>query len=211
MFFGGNGGKPAAPKQTPQEIAEQKKKEAEEKMLREREALTDLEVPGNIPAPMIYFGSQTGTAEKFATQLQEEADMLLLKPNLVDFNDFSEEDFPKHKFVIVIIATHYEGDPCDNTKKFFKWIKAHVKKQTKTFEGMKFCVFGLGDTSYELFNEMGKNMDEWFEKLGGERLKEMKAANAETFTTEEDFNNWKSDLWQTICDYYKPTDTSTPQ
>ena len=32
---------------------------------RAKEALTNLEVPGNIPEIVFYFGSQTGTAEKF--------------------------------------------------------------------------------------------------------------------------------------------------
>lgn len=33
----------------------------------------DLVVPGNFPELTIYFGSQTGTAEKFANQLDQEA------------------------------------------------------------------------------------------------------------------------------------------
>jgi sulfite reductase alpha subunit-like flavoprotein len=48
-------------------------------------------------------------------------------------------------------ATHYEGDPCDNTKKFFKWIRDQkkIKDNKDLLKGMKFTVFGLGDTSYE--------------------------------------------------------------
>jgi len=42
---------------------------------------------------------------------------------VIDFNDFKEETFPEEELVICVVATHYEGDPCDNTKKFFKWIK----------------------------------------------------------------------------------------
>jgi len=48
------------------------------------------------------------------------------------------------------VATHYEGDPCDNTRNFFKWMKKLVRDKTsKPFTGMKFAIFGLGDTSYE--------------------------------------------------------------
>jgi sulfite reductase alpha subunit-like flavoprotein len=72
---------------------------------------------------VFYFGSQTGTAEKFVSQLDEDANFLDLKTQIVDFNDFTEESFPEHKLVICVIATHYEGDPCDNTKKMHKWIK----------------------------------------------------------------------------------------
>lgn len=49
---------------------------------------------------------------------------------------------------------------------------------------------------------MGKVFDESFEKLGGKRLHEMTCGNAETFSTEDDFNNWKEDLWTKIVAEY---------
>jgi len=82
--------------------------------------------------------------------LDEEAHLMgVPKLDVVDFNNFTEEDFSSHKLVIVVIATHYEGDPCDNTRNFYKWFKKILKDKKKVFEGMKFAVFGLGDTSYE--------------------------------------------------------------
>ena len=48
----------------------------EAKLLADRSQLTDLEMPGNIPSMDIYYGSQTGTAEKFAGVIEEEATML---------------------------------------------------------------------------------------------------------------------------------------
>lgn len=54
---------------------------------------------------------------------------------------------------------------------------------------------GLGDTSYEQFNEMAKFCDKCITTLGGKRLYELGAANAETYTTEDDFFAWKKPLW----------------
>ena len=65
-------------------------------MLNDRKALTELQVPGNVPPVTLYFGSQTGTAEKFCATLNEEADMLDMKSTVIDFNDFTEEEFLKH-------------------------------------------------------------------------------------------------------------------
>ena len=122
---------------------------------------------------------------------------------VVDFFAFKEEEFDKQPLVIMCIATHYEGDPCDNTRPFFKWFKQLLKDKTaKPFTGMKYAVFGLGDTSYEQFNEMGKVFDEGFEKLGATRLYDMGVGNAETFSTEDDFNKWKENLWQKIFEHY---------
>lgn len=101
------------------------------------------------------------------------------------------------------MATHYEGDPCDNTRNFFKYLKKILRNKTeKPFAGMNFAIFGLGDTSYEQFNEMGRFFDESFEKLGGKRLHDMGIGNAETFSTEDDFNKWKENLWSNIIAHY---------
>ena len=49
---------------------------------------------------------------------------------MVNFEDFDENSFGKNKdeLNIVCVATHYEGEPCDNTAKFYKWVK-DLKKQ----------------------------------------------------------------------------------
>lgn len=115
-------------------------------------------MPGNFPEVAIYFGSQTGTAEKFANQIDSDAQLLgIERSRVVDFNNFTPEEFCSHKLVVVCVATHYEGDPCDNTKVFYKWLKAALKDKSNPnpFEGMCFTIFGLGDTSYEQFNEIG--------------------------------------------------------
>ena len=83
--------------------------------------------------------------------LDEEAQLLNVEDcKVIDFNNFNEEEFSKQPLVLICVATHYEGDPCDNTKKFFKWMKQLAKNKTeKPFAGMNYAIFGLGDTSYE--------------------------------------------------------------
>ena len=49
-------------------------------------------MPGNFPEVVFYFGSQTGTAEKFAYALDEEAHFLgVEKSRVIDFNNFDPE------------------------------------------------------------------------------------------------------------------------
>lgn len=65
------------------------------------------------------------------------------------------------------MATHYEGDPCDNTKKFYKWLRDEKKTKGNVFlKGLSYVVFGLGDTSYENYNAMGKYFNEGLCELG---------------------------------------------
>jgi sulfite reductase alpha subunit-like flavoprotein len=77
---------------------------------------------------------------------------------VIDFEDFNPEIFTKHSLIIICVATHYEGDPCDNTKKFYKWFREQTKKpdSTSIMKGVNYTLFGLGDTSYEMFNAIGR-------------------------------------------------------
>lgn len=66
---------------------------------------------------------------------------------------------------------------------------------------------GLGDSSYEQFNEIAKVCDQSLAKLGAKRHYEIGAANAETYTTEDDFIKWKQPLWSILFEHYRATET----
>ncbi len=55
---------------------------------------------------------------------------------------------------------------------------------------------------------MGVVFDESFEKLGGKRFHDMGVGNAETFSTEDDFNKWKTDIWSKLCTLFESKNTS---
>lgn len=67
---------------------------------------------------------------------------------------------------------------------------------------------GLGDTSYEQFNEMAISCDNSMAKMGATRLYELGAANAETYTTEDDFIKWKDNLWSNLFEHFGKLETT---
>jgi NADPH-ferrihemoprotein reductase len=105
----------------------------------------------------------------------------------------------------ICVATHYEGDPCDNYKQAYKWLNAARKDKCnkELFKGVHFFVFGLGDSSYEQFNAMGKFFNETFEELGATRVFKYGEGNAEGNKTEDDFNTWKGDIWSDLVTLYQ--------
>ena len=137
--------------------------------------------------------------------LEQEALALKVESaKVINFEDFDPDQFCKHSFVIVCVATHYEGDPCDNSKKVRKWINAKLKSnESDILKGQRFCVFGLGDTSYEQYNNIGKTFNSSMETFGGERISKYGEGNAEGTHTEDDFNEWKKQLWVEVIEYYK--------
>ena len=66
------------------------------------------------------------------------------------------------------MATHGEGEPTDNAKTFDQWL-VDTERNGDELKGLRFTVFGLGDKQYQFYNAEGKRVNEYLEKLGGER------------------------------------------
>lgn len=96
------------------------------------------------------------------------------------------------------IATHYEGEPCDNTAAFYKWCQGLKKNKDKLFGSLNFAVFGLGESNYEKYNAMGKYFDETFELLGGKRVAALGLGDSKDNTTEDSFEQWRGELWKAV-------------
>ena len=184
--------------------------------------LEKLSLPEGFPREIVfYFGSQTGTAEKFCTALEQEAHSIFSnqlngsgiqrQAKVLDLEDFKGDTFGEtfsDQLVVFCISTHYEGDPCDNYKKAYRWLRDPRKDKSSStlFKNVHYIVFGLGDSSYEQFNIMGKFFNETLEELGARRVFRYGEGNAEGNKTEDEFNAWKVSLWEELADYY----TSNP-
>jgi len=85
-----------------------------------------------------------------------------------DLKDFTPEFFTTtNSLCIFCMATHGEGDPTDNAREFYTWLKAFDEKDA--FSKITFSVFGLGNTQYEHYNSMGRETNKNFERLGAKR------------------------------------------
>ena len=161
-----------------------------------KEEEEEVEVDPYPCGPMrVYFGSQTGTAEEFATTLVEEGKARGFDAKIVDLEDFEEDDFMNsplssalHMFAV---ATYGEGDPTDNALDFYKWLKKDCDELPSE---LKFCVFGLGNTQYEHFNATGRNINKLLEKKGGTRVADYGEGDDDG-SMEDDFEQWRDQLW----------------
>lgn len=147
----------------------------------------------------VYFGSQTGTAEEFAQTLVDEGKARGFDATIVDLEDFQEEDFttaPLNKALhMFTVATYGEGEPTDNALDFYKWLKNDVDELTSS---LKFCVFGLGNTQYEHFNAMGRNINKLLEEKGATRVADYGEGDDDG-TMDEDFETWRDQLWPQLA------------
>ena len=104
---------------------------------------------------VIYYASQTGTAEDFASVLASEAEENGLIGRVVDLAEVTESSFVKEKKCVFVMATHYEGEPPDNAEQFWKWFEG-TEHPENWLRDHSFTVFALGDTNHEHFAKIGK-------------------------------------------------------
>jgi NADPH-ferrihemoprotein reductase len=130
-----------------------------------------------------------------------------MESEVVDLEDFTEATFVKTALVVLCAATHGEGDPTDNSVKFHKWVNKNKKEgNSELMKGVRFTVFGLGNTQYENYNEMGRIFDKGFEAIGGERAFEYGEGDDDK-CLEDDFRAWKKRLWKGLADFYGSRNT----
>lgn len=155
----------------------------------------------------IYFGSQTGTAEKYSHVLKEECRKYMgVIANVIDMEDFDLEEFKQNDLNILCVATHGEGEPTDNALRVVASLKKSVKNEEfNLVKDVEFAVYSLGDTEYENFCAMGKFFDGNLDKLGGKRVFELGMGDTSN-NLEDHFNDWKQRLWPTLIERYKADD-----
>ncbi|RYP91140.1 hypothetical protein DL770_002736 [Monosporascus sp. CRB-9-2] len=149
---------------------------------------------------IIFWGSQSGTAEHFANRLAQELPRRLrLEAMAVDLSDYDPDTIallPRTKIAIFILATYGEGDPSDNACSFCDWL-TWIKENT--LSSLRYAAFGLGNSDYQHYNRVVDRVTAGLERCGAESLTPVGKADASRGTTEEDFLSWK----ESLCDVFR--------
>lgn len=114
----------------------------------------------------VLFGTESGNAEQLADRAVKEAKKKGFKAVMKNMADISPADLVKAENLLVIVSTWGDGEAPESAVSFHK---AFMSEDVK-LAGVKFSVCGLGDTSYEKFCEIGKQVDARLEVLGATRV-----------------------------------------
>lgn len=148
---------------------------------------------------VVFYGSQTGTAEEFATRLAKDAGRYGMKgmvadPEESDMDELCHLKDVDNNLAIFCMATYGEGDPTDNAQEFYEWLQSGDGE----LEGVNYAVFALGNKTYEHFNAMGKYVDKRLEELGAKRIFDLGMGDDDA-NIEEDFVMWREKFWPAVC------------
>lgn len=164
----------------------------------------------------IYFGSQTGTSERFAEEIAKDCSKRGITAEVVDLGDFDPEQFVQHKTIILVVATWGEGEPTDSAIEFFRWLEKPVNAEADRLGSIKFAVMGLGNRQYDNYNTMGKSVETHMKRRGAEMIYR-RGEGDDDDDIERDFQEWKEGgFWpalkaavavETTAAYTKPRKT----
>ena len=160
---------------------------------------------------VVFYGSQTGTAEDYASRLAKEGSSRFgLKTMVADLEDYEYENldtFPDDKIAFFVLATYGEGEPTDNAVEFYEFITGEdasfsqgASAEEKPLSNLKYVAFGLGNNTYEHYNSMVRRVNAALEKLGGTRIGAAGEGDDGAGTMEEDFLAWKEPMWQALTE-----------
>lgn len=154
------------------------------------------EANGEVPTILFLYGSESGTAENFAFDVAEEAPIYGFQSRVLALDEFSLHEFPNEQFVVFIVATHGEGEPCSNSEQFWdEWVtKEREERDANELSNITYSVFGLGNRQYRHFNAIAKRIDEEMAIAQAERLMPIQLGDDDG-TMEEDMDKWRSDFW----------------
>ncbi|EGE01290.1 NADPH-cytochrome P450 reductase [Trichophyton equinum CBS 127.97] len=130
---------------------------------------------------VIFYGSQTGTAEDYASRLAKEGSQRFgLKTMVADLEDYDYaclDKFPEDKVAFFVLATYGEGEPTDNAVEFFQFITGDDASfedggspEDQPLSKMRYVAFGLGNNTYEHYNAMVRIVDKALTKCGAKRI-----------------------------------------
>lgn len=160
---------------------------------------------------VVFYGSQTGTAEDYASRLAKEGSSRFgLKAMVADLEDYDYENldtFPEDKVAMFVLATYGEGEPTDNAVDFFEFVSGEDVSfsngggpEDRPLGKMKFVAFGLGNNTYEHYNAMVRKVDAALVKLGASRISAAGEGDDGAGTMEEDFLAWKEPMWTELAE-----------
>nr|WP_262376947.1 sulfite reductase flavoprotein subunit alpha [Pseudomonas sp. WS 5059] len=124
------------------------------------------ENPGNAPAWLIGFASQSGFAEQLAWQTAGQLQAAGLPVKVQPLGSVSEDDLRQSEHALFVVSTFGDGEAPDSARGF----ERSVLGQDLALQGLNYSVLALGDRQYQHFCGFARRLHFWLTNQGGNPL-----------------------------------------
>ncbi|KAI8981092.1 cytochrome P450 [Pilobolus umbonatus] len=167
-----------------------------------------------VPPITFLYGTQTGSAQDYASQMFNQAKSFGFQTcnmyamdqwPVLDQGRFVSNgaDNKPYKEVVVICTATYNGQPPDSAEKFNKFLDDKVKEEDheSVLDGLSYAVFGLGNKNWRTYQHFPIKVNSLMEELGAHRLFAGGQGDADK-DMDAEFNNWCAHFWAHVMSDY---------
>ncbi len=115
---------------------------------------------------LVLYGTESGNSEELAARSAKLAKGRGFKTILKNMSEAVLGDLSRAENLLVVVSTWGEGDPPESAEGFF----GNLMSGEVDLKELNYSVCALGDTSYEHFCKVGKDVDLQLEKFGANRV-----------------------------------------
>ncbi len=154
---------------------------------------TQNSAPKSLPNVTVLYATETGNAAGVAQKLHDQLASSGVPVSIYNMLDYRIKSLKKETLVMIVASTYGDGEAPDEALAFYK---ALMGEKAPKLDHISYSVFGLGDSSYDLFCQTGIDFDKRFEELGATRLLNRVDSDVEF---EENAEKWISEITSTLA------------
>jgi cytochrome P450/flavodoxin len=114
----------------------------------------------------VWYGTESGNAEMVGDEIVEILKGVGVDAHLSELTDVEVDDVARAQIAVLITSTYGEGGLPATTEPFYDALVA----ARPDLSGLRFAAFGLGDSSYENYNNAIKTMSSLLVELGATQI-----------------------------------------
>jgi len=154
------------------------------------------------PRLLILYGSQTGCAQDVAEHIKREGRARGFAVRCQSMDTYDRRQLPSEPLVAFVCSTTGQGESPDNMRSFYRFLLRR-DLPSDSLSALSFAVFGLGDSSYPLFNAIARRIHQRLIELGGRALLNRGLGDDQDERgVDEALDPWLTQLWEILADKY---------
>lgn len=163
-----------------------------------------------LPALLLLYGSQTGSAQDTAQRLARQAQRRHLQVQISPLDGYNVANLISESLVVFVCSTTGQGDPPDNMKNFWRFL-FRKSLPVGSLSLLECAVLGLGDSSYPKFNFVAKKLHKRLLQLGARMLLPVGLADDQhDLGSDAVIDPWFKSFWEKVNTLYPSLSAVVP-